>query len=238
MIASIPQRDRVIVGVALSVLILLAWAYTIRVSISMQYMGADYMFSMWAVMMVAMMTPSAAPMVFAVAHMSRSRAGEETPTGSSGAFLLGYVALWTGFSLLATVAQTVLSHAKLVSSMGVSTNHYLSAALLLTAGIYQFSPWKHACPAKCRAPLGFLLTEWRSGRRGAFIMGLRHGLYCTGCCWLLMALLFVAGTMNLAWIAALTVMVLAEKVLPFGGVVSKLLGVVAMLSGIWFLLSQ
>ena len=111
MIASIAQRDRAIVGVALSVLVLLAWAYTIRVSISMQYMGADYMFSMWAVMMVAMMTPSAAPMVFAVARVSRSRASEETPTGSVGAFLLGYLTLWTGFSLLATVAQTALSHA-------------------------------------------------------------------------------------------------------------------------------
>ena len=140
MIASIARRDRAIVGAALSVLVLLAWTYTIRVSISMQYMGADYMFAMWAVMMVAMMTPSAAPMVFAVASVSRSRSGEETPTGSVGAFLLGYLALWTGFSLLAAVGQTVLSHAMLVSSMGVSTNHYLSAALLLTAGIYQFSP--------------------------------------------------------------------------------------------------
>ena len=232
MIASITQRDRAIVGVALSVLILLAWAYTIRVSISMQYMGADYMFSMWAVMMVAMMTPSAAPMLFAVERVSRSRADEETPTGSVAAFLLGYLTLWTGFSLLATVAQTALSHSMLVSSMGVSTNRYLSATLLFAAGIYQFSPWKHVCLAKCRAPLGFLLTEWRNGRSGAFIMGLRHGLYCTGCCWLLMALLFVAGTMNLVWIAALTIMVLAEKILPFGNVVSKLLGVAAMLGGV------
>ena len=238
MIASIARRDRAIVCAALSVLVLLAWAYTIRVSISMQYMGADYMFAMWAVMMVAMMTPSAAPMVFAVASVSRSRSGEEAPTVSVGAFLLGYLALWTGFSLLAAVAQTVLNHAMLVSSMGVSTSHYLSAALLLTAGIYQFSPWKHACLAKCRAPLGFLMTEWRSGRRGAFVMGLRHGMYCTGCCWLLMVLLFVVGTMNLAWIAALTVMVLAEKTFPFGSGISKALGAAAMLGATWFLLSH
>jgi predicted metal-binding membrane protein len=107
--------------------------------------------------------------------------------------------------------------------------------VLLAAGFYQFSPWKYACLSKCRAPLGFLLTEWREGRSGAFIMGLRHGLFCAGCCWLIMAILFVAGLMNLAWIAVLTLIVLAEKMLPRGRWVSDLVGAAAVLCGTWYL---
>jgi predicted metal-binding membrane protein len=198
----------------------------------MRYMGAEYAFWMWAAMMIAMMTPSAAPMVFTFSRMSRSGAG----SGVTGAFLLGYLALWTGFSVLAAAAHTVLDHSRLLSPMGVSTSPVLSAALLIVAGLYQFSPWKSACLSKCRAPLGFLMTEWREGWKGAFVMGLRHGLYCAGCCWLIMALLFVVGIMNLAWIAALTVIVLAEKAL--GRRVSYVMGAAAMLSGGWLLLKH
>jgi len=236
MIQRIAKHDRAIVGGALSILVLLAWLYTIRASISMQFMGAEYMFAMWAVMMVAMMTPSAAPMVFAFSQVTRSRQGTERAQGTALAFLFGYLALWSGFSVLATAAHTILVRAMLVSSMGVSTNRHLSAALLIAAGLYQFSPWKNICLSKCRAPLGFLLTEWRDGAYGAFVMGLRHGLYCAGCCWLIMAALFVAGVMNLAWIAALTLIVLAERALPYGEMVSKLLGVAAVLAGAWLLL--
>jgi predicted metal-binding membrane protein len=121
--------------------------------------------------------------------------------------------------------------------MGVSTSRFLNSALLFSTGIYQFLPFKNACLAKCRAPLGFLLTEWRDGRRGALIMGAHHGLYCVGCCWLLMALLFVAGTMNLVWIAALTLAVLLEKIIPIrGSLVSKFIGAVALGSGMLVLL--
>jgi len=236
MIQSVARKDRAIVGGAISVLVLLAWLYTIRASVSMQFMGAEYMFPMWVAMMVAMMTPSAAPMVFAFSRVTRSRQGTEGAQGTALAFLLGYLALWTGFSVLATVAHAVLANAALVSSMGASTSRELSAALLMAAGFYQFSPWKNVCLSKCRTPLGFLLTEWRDGVTGAFIMGLRHGLYCAGCCWLIMAALFVAGVMNLAWIAALTLIVLAEKALPFGERVSQLLGAAAVLAGAWLLL--
>lgn len=236
MLQTIAKQDRAIVGGALSILVLLAWAYTIRASISMQFMGAEYMFAMWAVMMVAMMTPSAAPMVLAFSRVARSRQGTEGASGAALSFLLGYLALWTGISVLATVAHTVLERASLVSSMGVSTNRALSAVLLIAAGLYQFSPWKIGCLSKCRSPLGFLLTEWRDGVTGAFRMGLRHGMYCAGCCWLLMAALFVAGVMNLAWIALLTLIVLAERALPGGERVSKLLGVAALLAGAWVLL--
>jgi predicted metal-binding membrane protein len=151
-------------------------------------------------------------------------------------FLLGYLALWTGFSALAAVAQAALGRAQLLTSMGVSTSPALSAGLLIAAGAYQFSPWKYVCLSKCRAPLGFLLTEWRDGWSGAFLMGLRHGLYCTGCCWLVMTILFVAGVMNPAWIAVLTVIVLAERVFPYGRWVSNLVGVAAVCGGCWVLL--
>jgi predicted metal-binding membrane protein len=202
----------------------------------MRFMGAQYTFWMWAVMMVAMMTPSAAPVVFVFSRVSRSRGGSEASPAGPMVFLLGYLALWIGFSALAAVAQAALGRAQLLTSMGVSTSPALSAGLLIAAGAYQFSPWKYVCLSKCRAPLGFLLTEWRDGWSGAFLMGLRHGLYCTGCCWLVMTILFVAGVMNPAWIAVLTVIVLAERVFPYGRWVSNLVGVAAVCGGCWVLL--
>jgi predicted metal-binding membrane protein len=235
-IEEIARRDRVIVSIALGALVLMAWLYMIRVATDMRYMSATYAFWMWIVMMIAMMTPSAAPMAFAFSRVSRSRAGLHAAIGSAGAFLLGYLVLWTAFSALAAAAQMILERYALLTSMGVSTSPVLSAVVLIGAGLYQFSPWKYACLSKCRAPLGYLLTEWRDGKHGALTMGFRHGLYCVGCCWLVMAILFVAGVMNLAWIAALTVLIVAEKVLPFGGILSRLLGVMAILGGIWFLL--
>ena len=216
----------------------MAWLYTIRAGMDMSFMGAQYTFWMWAVMMIAMMTPSAAPMVFIFSRVSRSRGNSEASSVGPMVFLLGYLALWTGFSALAAVAQAFLDQAKLLSSAGVSTSSALSGALLVAAGLYQFSPWKYVCLSKCRAPLGFLLTEWRDGWSGAFLMGLRHGLYCVGCCWLVMTILFVAGVMNLAWIAALTAIVLAEKVFPFGRWVSKLTGAVAVCGGCWLLFGR
>jgi len=231
----ITKRDRAIVGGALCLLVTVAWLYTIRTSSGMVYMGAQYAFGMWIAMMVAMMTPSAAPMVFAFSRVSRSRTGMDAVLGGVGVFLLGYLTLWTGFSLLAAGAETLLDRYRLLSPMGTSTSSLLSAAVLLAAGFYQFSPWKYACLSKCRAPLGFLLTEWREGWSGAFIMGLRHGLFCAGCCWLIMAIMFVAGLMNLAWIAVLTLIVLAEKMLPHGRWVSDLIGAAAVLCGTWFL---
>jgi len=231
-------QDRIVVGGALGALILMAWLYTIRAGMDMRFMDAQYAFWMWAVMMVAMMTPSAAPMVFVFSRVSRSRPGSEASPLGPVVFLLGYLALWTGFSALAAIAQTLLGRAMILSSMGVSTSTTLSATLLIAAGLYQFSPWKYVCLSKCRAPLGFLLTEWRDGWSGAFLMGLRHGLYCIGCCWLVMTVLFVAGVMNLAWIAALTVIVLAERVFPFGKWVSYLTGAAAVCGGCWLLFSR
>ena len=181
----------------------------------MNWDAADLLlvFAMWTIMMVAMMLPSAAPLLFLVARVNYGRFHPRRALAATGVFVLGYLAVWSGFSLIATLAQWGLLEARLVSPMMESASPYLSAALLAAAGAYEFTPVKNACLARCQSPLGFLMTGWREGFGGAFRMGLRHGAWCTGCCWLLMALLFVFGVMNLAWIAALAVFVLLEKLL-------------------------
>ena len=181
-----------------------------------QWRGADLLlvFLMWTIMMAAMMLPSATPTIRLYARIGRERRGGDRALSATWMFVAGYLAVWTGFSLLATLAQWALLAMRLVSPMMESASPTLSAALLLAAGAFQFTPLKHACLAKCRSPLGFLLTEWRDGPAGAFVMGVRNGAFCAGCCWSLMLLLFVFGVMNLLWIVALTALVLLEKVLP------------------------
>ena len=168
---------------------------------------------MWAVMMAAMMLPSALPMVQMYARVAN------TPAVAGGeslvsAFVGGYLTVWAGFSVAATLAQWGLLELRLVTPMMESASQGLSGLLLLGAGVYQFTAFKRLCLNKCRTPLGFLLSEWRPGARGAFLMGWHHGAYCVGCCALLMLLLFVIGVMNLTWIAVLTLVVLVEKSLP------------------------
>jgi predicted metal-binding membrane protein len=170
-------------------------------------------FVMWAIMMAAMMLPSATPMVRAFARSAHGQPGYSVPSLTS-AFVGGYLAVWTLFSAVITLAQWGLLELRLVTPMMVSASSWLSGGLLLAAGMFQFTELKNSCLNKCRTPMGFLMTEWRPGVRGAFIMGLRHGAYCTGCCAMLMLLLFVLGVMNLAWIIVLTLIVLAEKLLP------------------------
>jgi predicted metal-binding membrane protein len=179
------------------------------------------MLLMWVVMMVAMMTPSIAPMVLMFASVSDKRRKEMRPYVPAGIFLSGYLFAWAAFSLMATAVQWSLHSLALLSPMMVSTSPYLGASILLTAAVFQWTPLKKACLAHCRSPLGFLVTHWRAGALGAFRMGLHHGLYCTGCCWALMALLFVAGVMNLPWVAILSIFVLAEKILPGGQLVTR-----------------
>ncbi len=196
---------------------------------------AALMFLMWIVMMAAMMFPSAAPMLLAFARIRRARAPAATLMSSSTAFLLGYLALWAAFSVFAATAQGLLHAAALLSPSMASASPIFSGAVLIAAGLYQFTPLKGVCLAKCRMPLAFLLAEWRDGSRGAFVMGLRHGFYCVGCCWVLMTLLFVAGVMNLVWIAFLALVVLAEKALPHGQWVGRILGIAAVAWGAWLL---
>ena len=182
---------------------------------------------MWAVMMAAMMLPSALPTVMTFARLCER--GRDHPRFL--AFLGAYLLVWIGFSVAATAMQWVLQYQDWVNPMFVSTSSGLSGTLLLIAGVYQFSPLKRVCLAHCRTPVGFLLGEWRMGIRGAAVMGLRHGWFCLGCCWALMALLFVGGVMNIAWIAALSIAVAIEKMAPYGDKVALALGVGLIVAG-------
>ena len=182
---------------------------------------------MWAVMMIAMMLPSAAPMLSLFARTERGR-----HAGTVIAFASGYVIVWIGFSVAAAVLQARLQEQMLLSSTLATTSSWLGAGLLAIAGVYQLTPLKDACLFRCRSPLGFLLSRWREGIGGALRMGIRHGAYCLGCCWALMALLFVGGVMNLAWVAVLAVFVLVEKVTR-GPWLSRISGVVLIAWAVW-----
>jgi predicted metal-binding membrane protein len=151
---------------------------------------------------------------------------------------MGYLVVWTGFSALAALAQWALHAEALLSPMMVSTSPVLGGALLIAAGLFQWTPLKHACLKHCRTPLSFLMTGWREGRPGAFGMGLKHGAYCAGCCWFLMALLFVAGVMNIWWVAAIAGFVLLEKAAPKGLWIGKVAGVLLATWGIWMILHE
>jgi predicted metal-binding membrane protein len=169
---------------------------------------------MWAVMMAAMMLPSAAPVIVAHRRVARLRCGEGSR--ESRYFVTGYLLAWSAFSLAAAALQWGLQGLGVLSHMLVVTQAWLAGGILVAAGLYQLRPAKVACLQQCRSPVGFLLTEWRSGRAGALRMGLHHGAYCVGCCWALMAVLFVFGVMNLLAIAVLSTAVAAEKLLPQG----------------------
>ncbi len=190
---------------------------------------AGAVFTMWAVMMAAMMLPSAVPMALTFAALDRRG---ERGHGRTTGFVLAYLVTWTGFSLAATLVQWWLQGLGLVSAMGVSTTPLFAGGLLLAAGAVQFTSLKQACLRKCRTPVGFLATEWREGAVGAATMGLRHGAFCVGCCWALMLLPFVAGTMNVLWMAFLTGIVTLEKIAPHGETMSRRIGVLLVAAGL------
>ena len=247
------QRDRWIVLSGLITISALAWAYLIYLAFEMDsamsmemamlrvrawtFVELLLLVVMWAVMMVAMMVPTAMPVILTFASVNRRRIAQQRPFVPTAIFLCGYVVVWVGFSVLAALTQWGLHEAALLSSMLVGTSPILGGLLLVTAGLFQWTPLKNACLRHCRSPLGFLMTDWREGRMGALIMGLRHGSYCTGCCWLLMALLFVAGVMNLLWVATITVFVLVEKAVPRGDLVGRMAGGVLVIAGLALLLT-
>lgn len=253
---AIYRRDRRIVLAGLAGITALSWAYLIYLAwrmaampMQMQMPGmampqwqpwgaVDFvlMFLMWAVMMVAMMVPSASPMILTFTTVQRDRLANGDAVVPTAVFLAGYAIVWSTFSLAATLAQWWLHQAALLSPMMVSTSPMLGGLLLVAAGAFQWSRLKHACLSKCSSPLGFLLTEWRDGHRGALVMGLRHGAFCAGCCWALMALLFVGGVMNLLWVAAIAAFVLIEKIAPQEIPVAHLAGLGLMAWGGWLLL--
>ena len=240
MVESLMQRNRAVIAAGLFVVAGLAWLYIVRQAHAMGQMraaawsAADFSMTllMWIVMMVAMMTPSVTPMVLAFAATSEKRRQESRPYVPATVFLVGYLSVWAAFSLAATAAQWALHSAALLSPMMVSTSPYLGSSILLVAGIFQWTPLKKVCLVHCRSPLGFLLTHWRPGTSGAFLMGVSHGGYCTGCCWALMSLLFVAGVMNLLWVGILCAFVLTEKILPRGELVARTVGGVLILTAI------
>jgi predicted metal-binding membrane protein len=229
------RRDRIAV-VALALLVAgAAWLFTAEQSRQMDAMDAamwrDMTMSMngmapswatldallvlvmWSAMMAAMMVPGASPMIAAFATINRRRRERRALHVPTAVFLAGYLAVWAGFSALATLAQYLLQKAELVTTMMQSASYGFSAVLFLAAGLYQFSPLKERCLSYCRTPDSFILSEWRDGAPGAVIMGVRHGLFCLGCCAALMVLLF-AVAVDLRWVAALTILVTAEKLLP------------------------
>jgi len=188
-------------------------------------------FFMWTIMMVGMMLPSAAPAMLLYGAMERKNRERGTVLPSIWIFAAGYLAVWTGFSLAATLIQAALQSNGLVTGMMVSNSAWLTAGLLLAAGVYQWLPAKDACLEKCRDPLQFFLFRWQPGAAGAFRMGAEHGAFCTGCCWALMLLLFTAGVMNLLWVALIAGFVLVEKVLPAGRWTGRLAGVAMVAAG-------
>ncbi len=246
-------RERVVVLLAVGGITLIAWLYLLTLgegmAMSMPAMaGAMPMampwtatvfaltFAMWVVMMLGMMLPSAAPMILTFVAMNRRKRSSGEGVVPSLVFVLGYVIVWGGFSLAATVLQFALDRIGLLSQMLTATSTLLSGALFLLAGAYQLTPAKQACLRHCRSPFAFLFNHWRDGAAGALRMGIEHGAWCLGCCWLLMALLFVVGVMNLLFVAALTLFVLAEKLLPGGVWIARGSGVAMAAYGGWLIL--
>lgn len=191
--------------------------------------------AMWVVMMAGMMLPSAAPTLLLYAGAARRRSGDRQAAWRVYAMAAGYLLVWAGFSVCATLLQRILSALLLLSPMMELTSPVLSGALLIGAGAYQLTPLKRACLASCSAPLMFLTRRWREGAMGAFRLGVEHGLLCLGCCWALMLLLFAGGVMNLAVIGTLTAFVLVEKLVPLGARSVRLTGILLIAAGVWVL---
>ena len=174
------------------------------------------LWAMWAAMMAGMMLPSAAPLLILYARAMRNRQGQRHPGARIYAMASGYLAVWAAFSVAATIIQRLLAETSWLTMMMEPADSRFAAALLILAGVYQLTPFKNACLDACRSPIALLSAKWREGIGGAFRMGASHGLYCLGCCWALMLLLFAGGVMNLTVILALTIWVAIEKLAPFG----------------------
>ena len=250
--AALSRRDRGLIWTCLVVITALAWVYLVHLDrqmsssmehdtmmaemgmqMDMSWAAADvlFTFTMWAVMMVGMMAGTAAPvlLLFAAGRAGRGERGVRLAVLMFG---LGYILVWVGFSVCAALAQWALHQTAMLSPAMAASSPSLAGAILIVTGAYQMSPWKGACLAQCRSPLGFLMANWRDGQLGALQMGLRHGAYCLGCCWALMCVLFVVGVMNLVWVAALTGFVLLEKTGPAGTIVARVAGAAMVLVGI------
>ena len=259
------RRDRAIVSIALAIVTLLAWLYVLRLAADMDmgsmdmtgtrmvstgirmvmtpslqpWSGAEFafMFLMWSVMMVAMMLPSATPMVLLYARVGRTAAVGGEPFAPTGWFAAGYLLVWFGFAFAATGAQWALERVALLTPMMQSASKVVGGFLFIIAGLYQWSPLKDTCLAHCQAPLLFIQSHggFRRNVSDALEIGVRHGVYCVGCCWVLMTLLIVGGVMNVLWITAIATLVFVEKAVG-GRLVSRAAGVGLIFGGIWLLM--
>lgn len=242
------RRDRNIVLAGLAAIVLVAVMYTINMAQASGDMASTMMhqhdhapqgidsfwslFVMWTVMQVAMMSPTAVPMILMHTKVERSRHPDRSPVGRTTIFFLGYVIVWTTFSAVLALVQAALQSSALLLPRMAGVSPWLAGGVLVAAGLFQFSRLKEVCLSHCRSPVTYFMLEWRTGRSGALLMGLKHGLYCAGCCWALMLLLFVAGVMNLLWMAVITALVLIEKVLPNGALIGRIAGAGMVIWGI------
>ena len=245
-------RDRFFITSSLAVVVALAWGYLYVLATNMPAMSkmdvamsagirpwslaeSFLMFAMWVVMMVGMMVPTAMRAVLIYAGISHRARAQGSPVAPTYWFVAGYAVVWSGFGLAATIFQAGFDRLGLLSPMMVSSSPLLGAGLLIAAGLYQLTPWKDACLKHCQSPAMYLATRFRPGVGNAFGLGMRHGTYCLGCCWLLMGLLFLGGVMNLLWIAAITGFVLLEKLLPASLRVARFSGWLMMFTGVLYL---
>jgi predicted metal-binding membrane protein len=198
-----------------------------------------FTFAMWAVMMVGMMTPSVAPMVLLYAAAGRKARASDRPIAATGWFLAGYLLVWTGFSLAASTLQGLLTALALLTPMMSTKNALFGGVVLIVVGLYQWTPLKNVCLRQCQTPIAFLATHggFHSDPLGALRLGIAHGLYCLGCCWALMVLLFVGGIMNVLWIAGIALLVLLEKIVPTARLVPRISGALIAAAGVWMLIT-
>ena len=257
-VAALPRRDRVLIITCVLLVTALAWAYLVVLDrqtssaavsqavmakmgmvmgISWSAMDVFFAFTMWAVMMMGMMSASAMPVLLLFAEM-QARRGDGAAPGAVPLFGFGYIAVWIAFSACAALVQWALHEASLLSPTMAAVSPLLGGTILIAAGVYQLTPAKGMCLTQCQSPLGFLVSRWRDGASGALQMGLRHGAYCLGCCWALMGVLFAVGVMNLAWVAAISVFILLEKTGRLGARVSRIGGVAMIAFGILVAISR
>jgi len=258
------RRDRIVIILALTLLTALAWTYLLWLSADMGMGGMDmtgfrmipsgmglmipaqmpwratefaFVFAMWTVMMVGMMTPSAMPMILMYARVGRETEPQAAPLSATVWFAAGYFLVWTAFALLATFVQWAFERTAVLDSAMASTSNVVGGLLFVAAGAYQWTQLKDVCLTQCQTPFAFLMRHggFRRDAPGSLMLGLRHGAYCVGCCWALMALLLVGGVMNVLWIVLLALVILLEKVTSFGSPIARLVGIVLVVGAAWLL---
>ena len=241
---ALSHKDKSIVYIGIIAIMLMAWLYLFSIVEQHSHMDMTMMsmpqtalsdhidlynflilFLMWSVMMIAMMSPSILPATTVFSAFNKHKKAQQQPYVKTYIFVVGYLAAWVACSVLFALMQLGLSTAGVLDSAMKSNNLLLSGSILLVAGVYQWTPLKEVCLKHCRSPLGFFIERWREGYRGAIYMGLRYGLFCVGCCWLLMTIMFAVGAMNILWMVILSIFVLTEKIFPASKIVGNIAGI-------------